>query len=191
MNDQGFVCSIHELAASSLAKLLKETKGNMDRLYSRTNSPNNASIKQKENCTSRLKSSSFLITQSNEIQICDFGTIRKIKNDKDETWSENETFTITYAPPEFFIEGNEIGLYSDVWSLGIIIFEIYYGRRFWGDISTDDVRLNIKNKNIPKAEPRINIPKEITMIVNNALIYDGKKRIKIREIIEMFEEMIK
>lgn len=194
LNDQGFVCSVHELAASSLAKLLKETKGNMDRTTKDFITEQLLQImlqlSERKVVHRDLKPANFLITQSNEIQICDFGTIRKIKNDQDETWSKNETFTISYAPPEFFSEEKEIGLYSDIWSLGIIIFEIYYGKRFWGNVSTDEIMLKIKKKNIPKAEKKNDIPKEITQIINGALIYDGKKRMKILEIIEMFEKMI-
>jgi len=51
-----------------------------------------------------LKPENFLISKSGELQICDFGTIRKIKND--ETVTFNSSYTIRYAPPEFIKEMN-------------------------------------------------------------------------------------
>ena len=97
-----------------------------------------------------------------------------------------------YAPPEIILknkdEKGEIGLYSDVWSLGIIIFKIYYGKAFWGKMTNNMVIEKILAKDIPQAENSKEVPEEITMIVNKALVYEGKKRITLEEIFELFEK---
>ena len=103
-----------------------------------------------------------------------------------------QQYTIMYAPPEFVLqeddESGEIGLYSDIWSLGIILFEIYYDKPFWGKMTNDQTMCKIKKKDVPKAKESEDVPSEITSIINRALVYEGKKRIKIEEVFELFEK---
>ena len=141
-----------------------------------------------------LKPANFLLTSSGEVHICDFGSIKKIKNAvSDETLSLNRNYTVKYAPPEFIVQEDgeigQVGLYSDIWSLGIILFEIYYDRPFWGKIRDDMVIGKILGKTVPQAKESQDVPSEITNIINQALVYEGKNRITIKEVFELFEKM--
>ena len=96
------------------------------------------------------------------------------------------------APPEFIVQEDgeigEVGLYSDIWSLGIILFEIYYDKPFWGKMTNDSVIFKIKTKDVPLAKESKDVPSEITSIVNRALVHEGKNRITITEAFTLFEK---
>lgn len=73
----------------------------------------------------------------------DFGMSQYI-NDNLKTCTRNRYTTITYRPPEFFNRGEnklvDIFFYSDIWSLGLTILFILYGRTLYtGIISYEDI----------------------------------------------------
>ena len=196
LNDQGSLFAVHDLAESSLKNKLEK--------HSLT------TIQQKHDIAEQilqimfmlqtrkvihrdLKPANFLLTSSGEVHICDFGSIKKIKNAIfNETMSMNLNYTLRYAPPEFIVQKDgeigEVGLYSDIWSLGIILFEIYYDKLFWDKMTNDIVSFKIKAKDVPQVKENTDVPSEITSIVNGALVYEGKNRITIMEVLELFEK---
>ena len=195
LSSQGSLFTVHDLAESSLRKKLKE--GSLTTIQQKNDIAEQIlqimlTLQKRKVIHRDLKPANFLLTASGEVHICDFGSIRKIKNGVDETKSMNRNFTVKYAPPEFIVQENgkigEVGLYSDIWSLGIILFEIYYDKPFWGNIRNDMVMGKIFDKTVPQAKESKDVPSEITSIVNGALVYEGKNRIKIMEVIELFEK---
>lgn len=189
IDDKGVVYSIHQLAACSLKEKLKQNL-NMKRKHAITNQLmeimlhlSNKSIIHRD-----LKPENFLINKSGELEICDFGTIRKLHHD--ETQTTNSSFTVRYAPPEFINDDGVAGVYSDVWSIGLILYFIYYGEDLWEGIKEKDIEKHIRKKKIPKIEESEDVPPGITDIIRRAVVYKGKKRIKIEEMNEMFEKII-
>ena len=135
-----------------------------------------------------LKPENFLINK-NELQICDFGTIRTMKSEN-ETKTQNKFFTPQYAPPEIVNEEDFIGLYSDVWSLGVILYEIYYETKFWGGIKIAKISLYMEKQELPKVQlENLNVPKEIQQINKGTLVYDRENRMDLMKIIELFDSM--
>ncbi len=74
-----------------------------------------------------IKPSNILITRSGEIKLLDFG-IAKILNTQDQTFQETQQLFITpeYASPEH-IKGQPLGMSSEVYSLGILFYQILTG----------------------------------------------------------------
>ena len=107
------------------------------------------------------------------------------------TRTQNSAYTIRYAPPEFIKNLGFAGTYSDVWSIGVIFYFIYYGENLWEGYSNDDIEESIKSNKIPKIEYNKEVPKEITDIIKEALVFEGDKRIKIEEISKRFEKLMK
>jgi tousled-like kinase len=68
------------------------------------------------------------------IKILDFGLCKQI--DSDETrigLTSQGTGTYWYLPPETFFDcGAEVSSKVDVWSAGVIFFELLYGKRPFG-----------------------------------------------------------
>jgi len=134
-----------------------------------------------------LKPANFLISNNNnrQIQICDFGTIRQLRHD--ETQTKNSSYTVAYAPPEFINDDEVAGLFSDIWSLGVILHDIYYGEDLWKNMKNAEIIKNIIKKKLPKIDYNKAVPDEITEIIWRCLEFDGKNRITIEEINKIFE----
>ena len=189
LNNEGVLYTIHELAEFSLATKLKEKLSLQEKnkisgqileiMYH---------LYKKKTVHRDLKPENFLISK-NEVQICDFGTIRTIKGEI-ETKTLNNFFTPQYAPPEIVNEENVIGLYSDVWSLGVILYEIYYGEKFWGGIKNAKISVFMEKQEFPKVKlENINVPKEIQQIIKGSLVYDREKRMDLMKIMKLFDSM--
>ena len=55
-------------------------------------------------------------------------------------------------------------------------------------MTNERVIIKILDKAVPQAKESKEVPSEITNIVNRALIYEGKNRITIKEVFELFEK---
>jgi serine/threonine protein kinase/Tfp pilus assembly protein PilF len=84
-----------------------------------------------------LKAANVIITPSGLLKVLDFGISRRVdKSGGDETtrfdksWESQHTFTGTlpYVAPEVF-KGEEADERSDIWSLGVLLYEMVAGRR--------------------------------------------------------------
>jgi len=92
-----------------------------------------------------LKPSNILIDREGEPRIVDFGIARELEepgNGEDAT-SPTERFMSTgYAAPEWIREGR-IGVYTDVYALGVILYEVLTGRHPYrqdGPMGEDDAQ---------------------------------------------------
>lgn len=77
-----------------------------------------------------IKPSNVLMTHRGEFKLCDFGVSRELTN----SLAMADTFvgTSTYMSPER-IQGLAYGIKSDVWSMGIMLYELVSGRCMWTD----------------------------------------------------------
>ena len=186
---EGLVYTVHELAFGNLKKKLQEklpieTKHEITKQILEIM----MHLYKKKIVHRDIKPENFLITKNGEVQIADFGTIRKMQNN--ETKTLNAAYTVRYAPPEFILGTNFAGFYSDVWSIGLVLFQIYYGVDFWKGYAEKDIEESIKGKKIPSFEYCKDVPKEITDIIKEAVVLDEKARISIVEIQKRFEKII-
>lgn len=189
LNDHGGLFTVHDLAVTSLDKKLKEGSLTLQEKFHITEQILQIMqvLQKRKVIHCNLKPSKFLLTTLGEVQISD-GFIMRINDEI----SDKAVINLKYSPSEFIMAEDEemcgFGLFSDVWSLGIILFEIYYGQPFWGKMTKDIVIDTIKNDSVPQAQVKIEVPPEITIIVNRALVIDGEKRIKLEEMVELFEK---
>ncbi|MBD3274987.1 MAG: protein kinase [Candidatus Marinimicrobia bacterium] len=73
-----------------------------------------------------IKSSNIMLTQSNTIKIMDFGLAR-ISSDASLTDPGERVGTIAYMSPEQ-INGETIDVRSDIWSFGVVLYELLTGQ---------------------------------------------------------------
>lgn len=126
-----------------------------------------------------IKPENILIGSDNKIKLCDFGWAKEL------TLENRSTFcgTIEYMAPE--IVGSENYDYSvDIWSLGILLYELLYGHSPFKANNTKNVILNIKTHELTYDDNNKKISNSCKDLIQKLLDSNPQKRLKIKDILE-------
>ncbi len=93
-----------------------------------------------------LKPSNILIDKFGEIKVSDFGIAKMIGDEKGKTRSGTRVGTLPYMAPEQ-IRGKEIGSYTDIYALGIILYKMLTGDYPY-DIDTNSSDYDIQKAHV-------------------------------------------
>jgi len=122
-----------------------------------------------------LKPQNIMITKSGDIKIMDFGIAKTIGSS---ITTSTLIFTPKYASPEQ-IKGENVDIRSDIYSLGIIVYEMIAGKPPF--IANTPVEYMYKHLNfeIPSIEKIINdIPNDLKEFINKSLKKNPNERFK-------------
>jgi tetratricopeptide (TPR) repeat protein/predicted Ser/Thr protein kinase len=75
-----------------------------------------------------LKPSNILVTASGDVKLLDFGIAKLLGDDDEGTRTLERHLTPAYAAPEQ-IRGKRVTTATDVWALGVVLYELLVGRR--------------------------------------------------------------
>lgn len=116
-----------------------------------------------------ISPSNILISYEGEIKICDFG-IARVVTLRHETTEGLMKGKLPYMSPEQVL-GNEVDLRSDIYSLGLVFFEILTGTHPYGEIrSIGHVMDIISGETLPGPRTvNAGIPEELDNIVRRAM----------------------
>jgi len=126
-----------------------------------------------------IKPENILIGKDNKVKLCDFGWAKEL------TLENRSTFcgTVEYMAPE--IVGSENYDYSvDIWSLGILLYELLYGHSPFKASSTKNVILNIKTHELSLDDKNKKISSSCKDLITKLLNSNPQKRLKIKDILE-------
>ena len=127
-----------------------------------------------------IKPENILIDENNALKLCDFGWAKELNVNKRATFCG----TMEYMAPE--IVGSEMYDFSvDIWSLGILLYELIMGHSPFRSKSKKDRNIMIKIKKHDLVfDKDKNISKECIDLINRLLDMNPEQRLKIKDIFE-------
>jgi serine/threonine protein kinase len=124
-----------------------------------------------------IKSSNIMLSDDGRIRVMDFG-LAQIHGDPLVTKKGSTPGTTAYMSPEQ-LRGEEVDFRSEIWSLGIVLFEMLTGQQpFQGNFDQAIIYsiLHEKPKSIKKINP--NVSDELEQVFLGCLEKDKRKRIQ-------------
>ena len=125
-----------------------------------------------------IKPDNILLTHDGRVCLSDFGVARVIGLDGDQTGSGTILGTPAYMSPEHILsDGTRISPASDIYALGVILFEMLTGKPPFTANTPILVMLKHLNEPIPDlASPLLDIPDELEDVIRTALAKEPAER---------------
>ncbi|MDQ5846446.1 MAG: protein kinase, partial [Acidobacteriota bacterium] len=137
-----------------------------------------------------IKPDNIMIRRNGYVKVLDFGLAKLTENTSDRTPSDEEASTRVlvhtdagvvmgtshYMSPEQ-TRGKPVDARSDIWSLGVVMYEMIAGRPpFEGETSTDVIMAINQKEALPLARFAPSVPAELEWIITKALRKDRDER---------------
>ncbi|MCD4818900.1 MAG: SUMF1/EgtB/PvdO family nonheme iron enzyme [Candidatus Cloacimonetes bacterium] len=121
-----------------------------------------------------LKLQNIMLTESGNIKIMDFGISETFRSRNNHIKETDRSGTPVYMSPEQLLE-KDVGKESDIWSFGVMLYELLTGEQLYTGQSYDDVLFQIKERPF---EPIPEVSKSLNLLLQNCLQYDYKDRFR-------------
>ncbi|MDX1514511.1 MAG: serine/threonine-protein kinase [Gammaproteobacteria bacterium] len=116
-----------------------------------------------------IKPKNIMVTQDNEVKICDFGIALLTSDDIDSTQVIGTLGSPRYMAPEQ-ITGEGVTNQSDLFSLGVVMYEMLVGKNpFLGKTMADVQQKIVREAHPPIGDFRKDVPQQLIRIVDRTL----------------------
>jgi serine/threonine-protein kinase len=130
-----------------------------------------------------LKAANVMVTPQGRLKVLDFGISRRLEPGKgldgttqfDKSWESQHTFTGTlpYVAPEI-LRGEDGDARSDIWSLGVLLYEMAGGRRPFRGSTGFELSAAILRERAPQITPPL--PPILQSVIDRCLDKDPGQR---------------
>jgi eukaryotic-like serine/threonine-protein kinase len=130
-----------------------------------------------------LKAGNVMVTPSGRLKVLDFGISQRFEPGRigdgttvlDQSWESQHTFTGTlpYIAPEI-LKGQEADVRSDIWSLGVLLYEMSAGQRPFRGATAFELSASILRERMPEISPPL--PPVLNSVIEKALDKDPGQR---------------
>jgi serine/threonine-protein kinase len=111
------------------------------------------------------------------VRVLDFGISKKVGGDSSVTTTETSIGTPLYMSPEQVRSARTVDPRADIWSLGVIAYEMLAGKTpFTGESPTATIAAIVADEVPPLRATRPEIPEELARVVHQALQKDVTNR---------------
>jgi serine/threonine protein kinase len=115
-----------------------------------------------------IKSDNIMISKTDQIKVMDFG-LAKLRGGVQLTKEHSTLGTAAYMSPEQ-AQGNEVDPRSDIWSFGVVLYEMLTGKLpFKGDYEQAVIYSILNEDPKPMTSLRLDVPEAIAEIIDRAL----------------------
>jgi formylglycine-generating enzyme required for sulfatase activity len=132
-----------------------------------------------------IKPQNMMVTKDNKVKIMDFGIAETVRTSMSRIQNSTSSGTLVYMSPEQ-INGKDVGKESDIYSFGVLLYELLNGNPPFYKGALEYQILNEKPEQLSAVSAKMND------LIMKCLEKDYKDRFKdFRKIIEFFGEKIK
>lgn len=121
-----------------------------------------------------LKPQNIMLTKDGIVKIMDFGIAETFRSSMSRIKETSRSGTPAYMSPEQLL-GKDVGRESDIWSFGVMLYELLSGKQIYSGQSYKDVLFQIKERDY---YPINGVSKEMNGVLEQCLKYDYNERIK-------------
>jgi eukaryotic-like serine/threonine-protein kinase len=131
------------------------------------------------------------------VKVLDFGIAKLIGDEVQLTQGQQFIGTLVYCSPEQ-IGGDKIDFYSDIYSLGVLMFQLITGEDPWGESQNNKsfsywfkTHLSQPPRYIKDVKPNLNIPPELEYLIRKCLEKKPSDRPKsVEEILRILNQIV-
>ena len=91
-----------------------------------------------------IKPANIMVVSGTNIKVADFGAAF-LKSDAPPTQSDGEIFGSPYYMSPEQLRGEELGMHSDMFALGVVLYELFTGKRPFAGANLEELFANIQN----------------------------------------------
>ena len=130
-----------------------------------------------------LKPENILLDENFHVELCDFGVIKILETNKTCSETLNQFYTIRYSPPEVIQNRHFICKGSDIWSVGLLLYDIFYEEQPWFGLSNEEIIDCIKKQRPFQVRNDNRVPDYIIAMIKRCTNYDYAMRPKVSDLI--------